>query len=352
MAQLPPVADREQINLAAQILSEGDSAHEDAFLAFTGDKRLLFSESGRSFLMFGTRGRACLAVGHAAGDPDELADLEAAFVRLVRKARSWPAFYAVDEAASIRLNALGLDREKVGERAIIDLRAFSLSGKGKKDLRNARNQAVKAGCRVEVWPRQTATKKIEALRSVSDSWLALRGGSEKSFSLGKFDPDYLKRFHIAVVLREETPVAFANVWTHRELATLDLMRFADEGPGGGMDYLFAELTLWAQAEKFAELDLGLAPLAGLKDQQEISTVARLGSFVYARGGRFYGFEGLRRFKDKFDPVWEPSYICAANDWRIGAAAVGVAALTGGGLRGLLKRTRTDEPKAVKLPSSP
>jgi lysylphosphatidylglycerol synthetase-like protein (DUF2156 family) len=334
-----PTVEAALIAQAYSVLTEADEAHEDAFLALCGDKRFLFSDSGRSFLMFGVRGRAWLAIGDAIGVKDEAAELERRFIAEARACGGWPAFYAVDEQAADRLRAAGLDREKVGERAIIDLSVFSLRGDGKKDLRNVRNRAVKAGCRFEIVSPGQNTAFYETLRPVSDAWLAMRGGAEKAFSMGRFDPDYLRHFHIALARRRDTPVAFANIWRHRELATLDLMRFADEGPGGGMDYLFTEMVLWAQAQGLKEFDLGLAPLAGLKDQAELSTVAHLGSFIYARGGRFYGFEGLRRFKNKFDPVWEPSFICARNDWRIAAAAIGVASLTGGGIRGLLRRTR-------------
>lgn len=335
-ASLPPESDARQLELVQDILEEAETVHEDAFLALTGDKRFLFSESGESFIMFGVRGRAWIAIGNPVGRLDEAEELETKFISTARRGRAWPAFYAVDSVSAQRLQRQHLISEKVGERAIIDLTKFSVSGKGKKDLRNARNQAQKAGCEFEVIPSGVNDEIIAALKPVSDAWLAMRNGVEKKFSLGSFDPDYLRRFHLAVAYRNKAPVAFANIWTHGELVTLDLMRFCDEEPGGGMDYLFTELALWAQAQGFKEFDLGLAPLAGLKEQERPSTVARLGAYIYARGGRFYGFEGLRAFKNKFDPVWEPAFICAANQWRVAAAAVAVAALTGGGIRNILR----------------
>ena len=43
----------------------------DALLALMGDKSFLFSESGRSFLMFATRGRTWVALGDPVGPPAE-----------------------------------------------------------------------------------------------------------------------------------------------------------------------------------------------------------------------------------------------------------------------------------------
>ncbi|KAF6616310.1 DUF2156 domain-containing protein, partial [Paenibacillus sp. EKM208P] len=35
---------------------------------------------------------------------------------------------------------------------------------------------------------------------------------------------------------------------------------------------------------------------------------KLARLVFQYGGHFYGFQGLRRFKDKFKPQWEPRYL--------------------------------------------
>ena len=77
-----------------------------------------------------------------------------------------------------------------------------------------------------------------------------------------------------------------------------------------MDFLFIELMLWARAEGYAWFNLGMAPLSGLAHHQLAPLWHKIGAEIARRGGRYYGFEGLRAFKAKFDPVWTPRYIAA------------------------------------------
>lgn len=336
---MPPLAQRADFDRIDRVIENADIKSGDPFLAFTGDKHFFWSESGKTFLMFAPVGRAWIAMGEPVGQRDERVSLAMNFAATARGAHAWPAFFDVGEPFAKEMAEHKFQAEKTGERAVVDLSSFSISGKGKKDIRFARNFAHKNNCRFEVRSPGALGALERPLRRVSDAWLERRGGAEKSFSLGKFDPDYLSRFSLALVYRGDDVVAFSNIWTHGNFATMDLMRYADNEPGGGMDYLFTALCLWAQSNGFSSLDLGLAPLAGLAQQERPSTVARLGGLIYARGNKYYGFEGLRAFKDKFDPRWEPAYILAGNAWRAGAAAIAVASLTGGGVRNLLRQTR-------------
>ncbi|MCX6876603.1 MAG: hypothetical protein NTW21_22765 [Verrucomicrobia bacterium] len=44
------------------------------------------------------------------------------------------------------------------------------------------------------------------------------------------------------------------------------------------------------------------------------------------------FQGLRSYKDKFNPEWEPRYIAVQSTWSLPSALLGATALIGGGLR--------------------
>jgi len=49
-------------------------------------------------------------------------------------------------------------------------------------------------------------------------------------------------------------------------------------------------------------------LSGIEARRLAPIWAQAGAFIYKHGDSFYGFEGLRAYKEKFSPVWEPRFV--------------------------------------------
>jgi phosphatidylglycerol lysyltransferase len=86
----------------------------------------------------------------------------------------------------------------------------------------------------------------------------------------------------------------------------------------------------------------MAPLAGLMDPALARPTlaplwARAGTALYGRGERFYNFQGVRLFKEKFSPVWEPRYLASPGGIAIPRVLTNVTALIAGGMTGILPR---------------
>lgn len=77
-----------------------------------------------------------------------------------------------------------------------------------------------------------------------------------------------------------------------------------------MQFLFLRLILHLKDAGFASFTLGMAPMSGMEDHQLAPVWHKVGSFLFQHGEHFYNFQGLRGFKDKFDPVWHPRYLAA------------------------------------------
>jgi len=326
-----------EIERAGAALAEADTASPEAGLALLGDKALLFSPSGRSFIAYRVRGRRWIAMGEPAGLKDERLELLWAFAELADSYGGTPVFYSIGEGMLADLATLGLAVRKVGEAAVIDAEHFSTEGKGKQNLRTAVNRAEREGATFEVLA-PGAVRPLEAeLRAVSDAWLNHHNGSEKAFSLGRFDIDYLDRSPVAVAREGGRIVAFANlmIGARGEEVMIDLMRHDPDGPHGIMDYLFTRTAQWARAEGFQRFDLGMAPLSGLEDRRLAPVFARVGALVFEEGGAVYGFQGLRAYKSKFGPAWRPKFIAASTSTPLALALLDVALLTSGGWSGLL-----------------
>lgn len=323
------------------ILSTAECAEPWANLALRGDKRFLFSPSGESFLMFGVRGRSWVAVGSPVGRRDEKLDLLWRFRELADLNAARPGIYGIGPEDLPDLVELGFSIQKIGESAAVPLDSFSLEGRRRGNLRRSWRKTGEEGAVFEVIPVGGAKCLAGELRSVSDQWLAHHAGGEKTFSMGGFEEPYIWQFPFAVVRVGNRVLAFATLWTTaaRSAFSIDLMRYADDAPKDVMDFLFVELLNWGREQGYVAFEFGMAPLAGLEDRPLAPILSRVGRLLFERGEEIYNFRGVHRFKDKYDPVWQPRYIAAPTKWEIPILVADVGLMSSGGVGGIGLRAR-------------
>ncbi|WP_347312675.1 bifunctional lysylphosphatidylglycerol flippase/synthetase MprF [Defluviimonas sp. SAOS-178_SWC] len=310
-----------------------------AQLALTGDKSFLISPDEKAFLAYADTGRTLIAQGDPVGKPESGRALIRMFRERADKMGRRVAFNAVTEQFLTTYLDLGLSIMKIGEVARVALAQFTLDGAARKDFRHARSRAGREGLVFEVIPAAGIGPVLPDLKTVSDAWLALKQGEEKGFSLGAFSEPYLRNFDVAVLRRGPSgPIlAFANLWqgADRHEVSPDLMRYDPAGPNYAMDALFAELLLWARDRGFHWFTLGAAPFSGLDDRRFAPFWNRMGGLLYEHGEHFYRFEGLRAFKQKFDPVWTPHYLASPGGLAVPRVLYDLNVLISGGVRNLV-----------------
>ena len=331
----PAVASAEDLARAQTIINRCD--HSLANAALTGDKRLLFSDSADTFLMYQVAGRSWVALGDPIGSRVGAEELVWRFRELSDRHGGQTVFYQTSaERLSLYVD-LGLAPLKVGEEARVRLTDFSLEGSARAALRHTHRHAQREGLTFEILPPGGIDDALMSdLQGISDAWLASKATGEKRFSVGYFSPQYLRRFPLAVVRAAGAPAGFANLWTTETRAELavDLMRFGAAAPAGTMDYLFIELMSWGRDQGYRWLNLGMAPLSGLDRHPLAPAWHRVGNFVFRHGEHFYNFDGLRRYKAKFDPHWEPKYLIARGGIALPRVLMDVSVLIAGGVKEL------------------
>jgi glycosyltransferase 2 family protein len=326
------------------VLAKAETSRPTSNLALLGDKRFLFSTTGESFLMFGVRGRSWVALGSTVGRRDERLELLWRFRELADSHAARPGFYNLEADDLPDIVELGFAIQKMGEGAVAPLDSFTIEGTKRGNLRRAWRRAKDDGATFEIIQPADVAPILGELRRISDAWLETHAGGEKSFALGGFYERYIQEFPAALVRWEGQIIAFATLWTvaSRQSFSIDLMRFVPEGPPRIMDYLFVELIRWGQAEGYGAFDFGMAPLSGLDDRPLAPALSRVGRLIYDRGEEIYNFQGVRHYKSKYDPTWQPRFVAAPRSWNIPRMMADVGLLASGGVAGLTKRPKKAE----------
>jgi phosphatidylglycerol lysyltransferase len=294
----------------AKVIVEAYGRSSLARYALFDDKAYYFSPGG-SVVPFVAKGRAAVTLGDPIGPAEDVAETIRGFMDFCQRNDWVPAFYQTLPDNIDVYKAAGLSVLAIGEEAVVDLTTFSLEGKTNKHLRNTINTLSKKGHRTEYIAPPLPAELLHELRAVSDEWLTLMHGSEKRFSLGWFDDDYIGNGPVMVVYTPEGIIsAFANILPEyqRNESTIDLMRHRTEIEDETMEFLFLALFQWAKAQGYAGFNLGLSALSGVGEQSDDPTAERVLHYIYEHINQFYNFAGLHTFKEKFHPRWEPRYL--------------------------------------------
>ncbi len=295
------------------------------------------------FIAYRTAGRFLVAYSDPVCPPGEERELLSVFLDRAADLDRDVILYQISPASLPVAHDFGFSFFKLGEEGTVDLARFDLRGNKAKTWRNVINVIERAGGRFEIVEGRSLGPILPELRLVSDDWLADKHMVEKRFSIGRFDAAYLLRFPCAVA-RDEAGhiVGFANVLEgpRGEELSVDLMRYsARREQAGGlrnvMDYIFLRLMLHGKEKGFSRFNLGMAPLASVGQERWARPFERLAHLMFRHGEHWYNYQGLRRYKEKFDPTWEPRYMAYPRPWDWPAASTTTAALIAGGWRALL-----------------
>lgn len=308
-----------------------------ANLALLGDKMIHMNQDKDAFIMYGVEGKSWVAMGDPVGPVTTWPDLIWRFRELADQAGGWPVFYQISHERLHMYIDMGFTMVKLGEEARVPLETFNIDGHSRKNLRSCKNKFEKTGYVFTVLEPEKILLRMEELKAVSDAWIEIKNGREKGFPLGFFSPKYLSMNPVAIVEKDGKIEAFANLWQSagKQELSVDLMRFTPGAPNGTMDYLFTEIMLWGRETGYVWFNLGMAPFSGIEASHVAPFWNRLGAFVFNHGETVYNFNGLRHYKEKFDPVWSPRYLAAPGGLAMPVVFTNLASLISGGVKGLL-----------------
>ena len=289
-------------------LNHWSRSSEDFFKLWPTDKTYYHTARG-SLIAYRQEGDIVLALADPIGAPERLALDLAEFLQHCKDHGLKLAWLMVNEINRQAYETAGFKAFQIGSSAVVDIANFSQDTVRNKWWRWQMNRGSRLGYSYEQSLPPHRLELIDEVRQVSDAWLAQRGYGEESFAMGYFDENYLQscRLHC---LRDDQGhlIAFTNelpIFAGQLQTTVDLIRFLPDQDGTMQVLLAHTITQLANAGRFKYFDLGLVPLA--------SVDSRLARIVARLGRNRFSTTGLEQFKNKFEPDWQPNYICYDGD---------------------------------------
>lgn len=294
---------------AKEILSIHGRAALDFFKLWP-DKSYYFNSRGDCFIAYSVAANLAVALGDPVGPEEEIAATVAGFRRYCEDNGWGVAFYQTSPGFLPVYRRLGFKKLKIGDAAIVDLNRFNLESRPMKYFRRKIRHLEHGGVSIRYYDAPISDETIGKLKEVSDEWLKIPRRRERAFSLGRFDPVYIRSTPVVTVEDAGGRIlAFVNrIPSYRAgEATVDLMRHRADAPNGIMDYLFVKLLLRCKDEGFARFNLGMAPMAGFRNLEEAGAAERAVHLFFQRFNFLFSFGGVKRYKAKFATDWEPCY---------------------------------------------
>lgn len=297
-------------------------------------------------------GNVAVALGDAICPPQAFERVTQNFLHLCETHDWSPAFFQAQAEHLPVYRALGLQALKIGEEALLDVQAFTLSGSAMANVRSSARRAQREGVQLEWYEGTPSQALANRLHPLSQSWLERKAGknaAELGFSMGRLSelvtlarradtvaealqnqgvsPQAIPRFMLGMATDKAGQmcafVTFTPIYGERTRAedgsihvqgwgwALDLMRRAPHAPPGVIELLLSEALERFRERDAQVLSLGMVALADTR--QEMTHYQRqLTSFLSGQMRLLGAHHSLFQFKRKFHPRWESRYLVTAT----------------------------------------
>ena len=293
---------------------------ESASPFLLGEDRVVVRLAGAAVAGYVRRGRWAVLATDVAAPPWARERVLDELLERLKQGRMRPVFTCVAEAEPYE--SRGMYAMPIAEDAVIDLTSFSLKGKRMPNIRHSVSAAKRAGLTVVPWSQELA----ESVAEVSKAWLATKHCGDMGFTLGRFDPEEISSTDCRVAVNAEGKAVGFVTWHHHDGGrgrVLDIMRRGPDAPNPTIDILIAESLQGFADAALREASLACVPLSRGKMAE-----------------RLYPTASLRRYKDKFNPTWEPRWLVVPSRRQLPGGLAAVArSYVPGGLRQALRASR-------------
>jgi len=313
------VNDKTKITLVKNLIINYDSHSEDFFKLWPEDKHYFFNDDLSAVIAYKLTSGVALCLGDPSGQIDAFEELIIQFSEFCYL-NDWKiAFVHVSDKYLQLYKRNNFKYQLIGQEAVVNIRKFLDTTRNSKYFRNIKNRFQKDGYSCQVFLPPHNKKLLASLENISNDWLKVKGREERGFAMGYFNQKYLNLCPVFVVKNKAGQIeAFLNQIPaeidHYE-ATYDMLRHSRKTKTNINDFLLINFIDYLASLDFQYLNLGLCPLAGLDSVDYKGPIIELMRFIYAHGQKIYSFQGLYRFKAKYEPDWRNRYLIYRGNFR-------------------------------------
>ncbi|NUR80333.1 MAG: DUF2156 domain-containing protein, partial [Dermatophilaceae bacterium] len=308
------------------------------YFATRRDKASVFSPDGRAAVTYRVLAGVSLASSDPVGDPDSWRAAIEAWRSEAREFGWVPAVLGTSERGARAYAATGGMRVlRLGDEAVLDPERFDLRRASLSPVRHAVKRASRAGVTVQV-RRQRELPPVELAEVVErvDDWR--HGETERGFSMAlgrQGDPSdgdvLLVTAHLDGPDGPQLVGVLGLVPWGRHAVSLDVMRRSPDAPNGVTELMVSELLAQAHPLGLRRLSLNFCLFRAVFEDAErlgSGSLTRVGASVLGRLDRFWQLERLYRSNEKFEPTWEPRFLCYDDAVSLPQVAVAAGAVEG------------------------
>lgn len=309
-----------------------------SYMGLLPDKQFFFTKDQDAVICYKTAQTVSVVLGDPICQKGKERQTIEEFTDALKQKGSTPTFLSVTPQIKEIFESLGYKSLKIGEDALIYTQLFTLEGKKVEDIRHGVSRMQREGVYYKWFTQDAIPQEVQIeLKLLHELWLKSRKISGLTFSVDFYPlPKEAKGYLLAVYSKDNQLQASFSFFPYKQSKgfALDLMLRGQETINGLMEASIAESIRYFKAIGADEVSLGVAPLADVEPEESKNLLNKTTGMLFKNFNQFYNYQSLFKFKDKFNPSWEPRYLVYPSNTKL--ISVSIAAISVHLQSGLIK----------------